>query len=897
MRRLWYFGWLLLGCTGWLGMRALAQVAPLSEGWPVRAMALAGIPACDPALVAALDDPHWYVRARAIQTLGQQRCAAAVPSLLAHFDREDWDNQARLLAALGQIGDPAGLPLVAQSATGPAGTLRTIALAALRGFAADQVAPVLATVLEQPLNRDEKLIVARQIGDFRLATHATKLTAWLGQDVELDRTIAVAQYRAGDWSAGLRVIEEFDHLSALTQLQLLDDWTKRPDVRAAATLRKLMCAAAPAQRLAAAQAWVAYGTHLPVAKTLAILPDVETDVQAVLVAALRGCPAEETVAAVIERLKAEPPAAAQMAYLAVLEALDREVVTAALLAARQARLPFAEQFLEKLGITPEALAAQLAAPTLTPATRITLALQLGQLGDARAFDLLRRMLLSAEEATRCAAAEALGRLQDARAIEPLFEALDDGSPRVRLAAREALARLGMTPDHLVALLDAPNSTLRSEALRLLGKLREVSALPAIAARAQEAGEPLTVRLAAVAALGQLRHSAAVPALARLLAAREPALRLHVISALGEIGDAHAVAALLPLLRDPDPVVAAKAVTALARTKSALAVTPLLTALQHPDWRVRAAVARNLEAWEDARIPPALVAALEDASALVRFYARQSLLKLAVAPNALLLPALGQGHPRSWYGAYATLRELAPEALRDEVQRYLSAHEPKTRALAAALLRRYRDPSTLELLWERLDAETRFPVRWWLVRALAEFGEAAREGAMKRARSKEARLRADALRLLGRLPVNRESLLVLRKGLTDTENQVRSAAVEALGRVGDVSALAPLLARQSGAFTVTPDELIDALLACGEAGRAVLRQAVAGSEPAVRALLLQRLGADGQPDVLPLLLAGLHDASPLVRQAARQGLERQLDERAAQAIAATSATVSSGQRGP
>jgi hypothetical protein len=46
-----------------------------------------------------------------------------------------------------------------------------------------------------------------------------------------------------------------------------------------------------------------------------------------------------------------------------------------------------------------------------------------------------------------------------------------------------------------------------------------------------------------------------------------------------------------------------------------------------------------------------------------------------------------------------------------------------------------------------------------------------------------------------------------------------------------------------------------------------------------------------------LLAGLHDASPLVRQAARQGLERQLDERAAQAIAATSATVSSGQRGP
>ncbi|QUV90849.1 HEAT repeat domain-containing protein [Chloracidobacterium aggregatum] len=76
---------------------------------------------------------------------GRQRCTAAVPALLARFYREDWDNQARLLVALGQIGDPAGLPPVARAATGPAGTLRTVALAALGGFTAAQVAPVLAT--------------------------------------------------------------------------------------------------------------------------------------------------------------------------------------------------------------------------------------------------------------------------------------------------------------------------------------------------------------------------------------------------------------------------------------------------------------------------------------------------------------------------------------------------------------------------------------------------------------------------------------------------------------------------------------------------------------------------------------------------------------------------------
>ncbi|QUW00105.1 HEAT repeat domain-containing protein [Chloracidobacterium sp. MS 40/45] len=884
MRSLRHIGWLVVGCAGWLGLEVPAQTPPSPDDWPARATALAAAPDCAPVVAAALDDPHWYVRARAIQTLGRQRCAAAVPALLARFDHEDWDNQARLLVALGQIGDPAGLPPVARAATGPAGTLRTVALGALGGFAASQVAPILAAALEQPLNHDEKRIVARQIGAFRLADYAPRLADWLGQDEELDRLIAVAQYRTGNQAAGRRVIEAFDHLDAPTRLQLLGDWAERPDARATALLLEFLRSDSPEHRLAAARAWAAYGAQMPVAETLTVLPDVEAEVRNVLVTALGGCPAEETVAAVIERLKAEPPAAARTAYLAALEALDREMVTAALLAARQARLPFAEQALEKLGITPEALAARLAAPTLPPTARVTLALQLGQLGDLRAFDLLRQAFLSGDEATRCAAAEALGRLHDARAVELLLDALDDDGPRVRSAAAASLARLGMTPKRLVAALDAPNSTLRIEALRLLGRLRDISALPAIAAQARE-GEPLPVRLAAVAALGHLHHAEAVPVLVRLLSAREPAMRMHVVSALGESGDARAVAALLPLLRDPDAAVVGKVITALSRTKAPSAVTPLLAALQHPDWRVRAAVARSLEAWEDARIPPALAAALEDPSALVRFHARQSLLKLAVAPETLLPVALGQSRPRGWYGAYVTLQELAPEALRDGVRRSLDAPDPKTRALAAALLRHYPDPDTQALLWQRIDTETRFAVRWWLVRALAGFGEAAREGAMKRTRSKNARLRADAMRILGWLPANRESRLVLREGLSDAENHVRSAAVEALGRIGDAAALAPLLARQSGAFTIAPDELMDALLACGDAGRAVLRQAVDGSEPAIRALLLQRLGADGHPDALPLLLEGLRDVSPLVRQAARQGLARQSDERAAQALAA------------
>ncbi|MGQ9896912.1 MAG: HEAT repeat domain-containing protein [Acidobacteriota bacterium] len=882
MRSLRCIGWLLVGCAGWLGGEVPAQTPSLPGDWPARATALATTRRCAPTMTAALDDPHWYVRARAIQTLGQQRCATAVPALLARFDREDWDNQARLLVALGQIGDPAGLPLVAQVATGPTGTLRTVALAALRGFTPSQAAPVLAAALEQPLTYTEKLIVARQIGDFRLATYGPKLTAWLGEHVELDHAIAVAQYRAGDQAAGSRVIEAFDHLNALVQLQLLSDWAERPDVRAKSIVLKSLRSAASDHRLAAARAWAAYGSHIPLAETLDVLPDVEAEVRDILVAALAGFPAEDSVAAVIERLKTEPQLAARTAYLAVLKSLDREVVTAALLAARQAHLPFAGQVLEDLGVTAEALFAQLSGPTLPPARRVTLALQLGQLGDVRAFDFLRQALLSGEETTRYAAIEAFGQLQDVRAVELLLDVLDDDAPRIRSAAAGALGRLGITTARLVADLDAPNLTVRTEALRLLGRLGDASVLPSIAAQAQE-GKPLPVRLAAVAALGRLRHPESGKVLVQLLSDREPALRMQVVSALGEVGDVQAATALLPLLHDTAVAVVGKVVMALAQIKADSSVMPLLAALQHSDWRVRAAVARSLGAWNDVRIPPALAAALEDPSALVRFYARRSLLKLAVAPNSLLPLAIGKGQPCGWYSAYVTLQELAPESAREELHRFLEGPDLKTRALAAALLRRYQDPATLALLWQRLDTETRFTVRWWLVRALADFGEAAREGALKRARSKLPRLRADALRVLGWLPSSRESRSVLREGLADAENQVRSAAVEALGRIGDTSALAPLLARQSGAFTIAPDELIDALLACGEAGRSVLRRAVPGSEPAIRALLLQRLGADGHPDALPLLLTGLHDPSPRVRQAAREGLTRQSDERAAQAL--------------
>ncbi|MCS7078613.1 MAG: HEAT repeat domain-containing protein [Chloracidobacterium sp.] len=877
--------WLLAGLLCWLVGASAAQTPPEPPDWLKRASTLSTALGCAPELSAGLDDPHWYVRACAIQTLGQRRCAATVPALVARFDAEDWDNQARIIVALGEIGAPAGFALVARVAEGEAGTMRRLALDALGGFDAAAVEPVLIRLVEKTLTPDEKRIVVRCIARFQCRAPAAKLAEWMGNDPNLDREIALARYRTGDQSAGERIIAEFTHFDAATQRLLLEDWARQPEQRAAPALAAALQSGSAAVRLATARAWAAYGTHAPLAETLNVLPAAEAEIASLLIGALRAHPAGDVAEAVVERLKTNPPAATQTVYLKVLQALDRDVAAAALLAARSAHAPVIDQALEALGVTPEALTARLADPTLTPTARIEIALQLSQLGDARGFEALRWSFANGNGQTRRAVVEAFGRLGDARAAEPLFAALDDADPSVRTTAAATLKRLGVTPERLLHDLDSPNVARRIESLRLLGRLGDAAHVPQIAARLRK-GEPLAVRLAAAAALGRLGRPEATAALTAALNASEAALRMRVVAALGEIGGEQAVAVLLPLLRDRDAELVGETIRALTKTKPPAAVMPLLAALHHPDWRVRAAAARSFSEWRDPQTPPALVGALNDASALVRFYARQALLQQGAAPHGELLAMLDRREARSWYGAYEVLRQLAPETARTALLQRLESPEPSVRATAAALLRAYRDTDTLNALLRRLDVETRFPVRWWLTRAVAEFGEAAREAVLKRARAKNPRLQADALRALGMLPPNHESRELLRAALTDPETQVRSAAVEALGRAGDVEALASLLARQAGGFTVTPDELTDALLACGEAGRAVLRQAFSVSDPAVRAVLLQRLGEDGHPDVLPLLLNALRDPSPLVRRAARQGLARQSDERAAQALAAS-----------
>jgi HEAT repeat protein len=143
-----------------------------------------------------------------------------------------------------------------------------------------------------------------------------------------------------------------------------------------------------------------------------------------------------------------------------------------------------------------------------------LATFLGELGDLRAVDRLRALLLEADPAGKIAAMVALAKLGDEAALPVAREWLKRAEPRLRRAAAEALVDL-----------DAPEAPLAVRALLESDALRDDG-----------------VRFAL-----QAPTHALVPTLAKLLPELPLELRPRVVAALGRAG---AVTELAPLLDKP-----------------------------------------------------------------------------------------------------------------------------------------------------------------------------------------------------------------------------------------------------------------------------------------------------------------------------------------------------------
>lgn len=229
------------------------------------------------------------------------------------------------------------------------------------------------------------------------------------------------------------------------------------------------------------------------------------------------------------------------------------------------------------------------------------------------------------------AVELLGELGASHAQPVLRRALEVSSGSVRVQAARALGRLRdreSVPSLCAALQYAPE--LRDTAVVALGEIRDSSATPALLellhgpGRVSDAG----CRRAAIVALGQIRDPAAVPLLAAGLQDEVAELREAVADALGEIGGREAIAPLSRALTDSNGRVALRAAVALGRSRDPAALRALAgaRAKNHPEVRIRA-VRALVEIGDESAITE-LCRALCDSSNAVRYEAAAGFSRLA-----------------------------------------------------------------------------------------------------------------------------------------------------------------------------------------------------------------------------------------------------------------------------
>jgi len=151
-------------------------------------------------------------------------------------------------------------------------------------------------------------------------------------------------------------------------------------------------------------------------------------------------------------------------------------------------------------------------------------------------------LQSADAMVRLQAAWALGQIASANAVEALVAALGDPEPNVRFEAAEALVAIGppAVPE-LMAGTNCPDGEARGAACYALGRLGDVAALGALAARLEDEDE--LTRAQAAWAMGELRQDAGVAALEGALADGSANVRRASALALARIGTERAIQAI------------------------------------------------------------------------------------------------------------------------------------------------------------------------------------------------------------------------------------------------------------------------------------------------------------------------------------------------------------------
>jgi HEAT repeat protein len=353
-----------------------------------------------------------------------------------------------------------------------------------------------------------------------------------------------------------------------------------------------------------------------------------------------------------------------------------------------------------------------------PQEQTAICFVLGLIGGGAALPALTS-LLDSRVAGR-AAALALDRIARRASDLPLRQALRSGDSTRREILLPAIGTTGALDEVALCLTD-PEPEVRALACHTLARLGNIRVLGSIFERLEDPS-PRVVQaaVAAIESLGSNDTEKLALAVARspLPTARRAALRV-----LASFGYAAALDVFLEALRDPDALIRQVAIQGLPFIEDPRAIGVLLELTSDPQDRARAAAVRALgQCPRDPRVPALLVKALGDGDAWVRYYACQSLGKLAHEPAAeairgLLGDAAGQVRVAAVEALSHFKSRLALDALRSAAK----AEESDLQRAAIIGLGMARDPESLPTLLAAASSKEA-ATRLMALSALAAFAD-------------------------------------------------------------------------------------------------------------------------------------------------------------------------------
>jgi HEAT repeat protein len=424
-----------------------------------------------------------------------------------------------------------------------------------------------------------------------------------------------------------------------------------------------------------------------------------------------------------------------------------------------------------------------------------------------------------------------GRIRAARELErdasvdpqaaPLDAALRDDDWRVRRSAVRTVSRRSdpALVESLIKALrqDHQEFSVVSSALQILTTI-DVDVVSPLIELMEDA--EADVRIQAALALGEQRDRRATPALLSALSDPDANVRFHAIEALGKIGDPAALESLAAAAESGDFFLAFAALDALVHLGDPAVASRLAPLLA--DQSLRPAVADALgELGDEAAVEP-LARVLNERGAPVG-----SIVHSLARLHARLDGRYGQGP----HIAAIVARSITPEGSQQLLDALASARGNEVR------------PFAVVLGWIRTPAVHRA-----LTRLLGE--PSARD---------------EVLEALVRSGADVVDLLV--EQLNGLDDEVRHAAVTALGRVGDSRATPALVQLLDG----HPSLVVTVAVALAKVGDArafePLFSKLGHPDPAVRQAVIGALNSIGHPE-MPARIVGLLDAEdPRTRESA------------------------------